>query len=701
METSRPCDWWATKKWMNNGEKAGRRVLFPAHMVERIALTASTRPKPRKSNGTHNVCVSAGYSQQDQEQPSAKADSAADARQALLHTCGYKPTVKVPAQEEQSAGTSKNRHIPSDNETEPQQEEDVEPVDDEEMIEPPPLDEDDANFNLANQNETAPNEEDLVDYPSGKIGFFYLMGRLDEPNAEASNTTKHFLTHIPTFIFQPIDRHPRPRRQDKKAANPQKDLFDLSSRWEKHRDEQHVRLSKQQPYLANPPQRLQDDDEDEDHNDSDFQDKSGMGYNNIDPYPSPHPRLRSASSEHSSPPLAHSVSPGSAARGRGCSPRRPQRPSLSPPPAATPSRPRSLSTPRLIAADSLRPVPHESDDDYHVHQEAKRKSKQYKADRGRSHSPNTKDEDEEGNLDFDVEIEEQALEDEELTPKSKMSAPKKTKAPNMKATSSKAAASKDRGRRGRARGKPRNWRLSREDEDKDKDKDDDADEGNDISPEGGYKKGPIPEKTKKKVHALYAQLIDDVKALAAECRKPITSLNRFNWQGTLRYQRLESLAEIFQRTSNQRTEERYPDFSKHSRAGFIKVLGPDFPENQHHNTEAVFKVLPVLCDWNADVDVTGVIESHGKKKLKPPLPKEVKPITHIGEASFAFGMGNAYKEMCNTFHHQLAMQVKDQEHVFYGIELRKRGEEARTLPLKRLNTGDQEPGRDASRKIFS
>ncbi|KAF8133159.1 hypothetical protein K438DRAFT_1787675 [Mycena galopus ATCC 62051] len=108
----------------------------------------------------------------------------------------------------------------------------------------------------------------------------------------------------------------------------------------------------------------------------------------------------------------------------------------------------------------------------------------------------------------------------------------------------------------------------------------------------------------------------------------------------------------------------------------------------------------------------GVIELCGKKKLKPRLRKEVKPITRIsqhiyevygahtwgfvidpqGEASFAFGVGDAYKEMRKILHHQLAMQVKDQEHAFYGIELRKRGEEARALPLKRLNAGDQEPG---------
>ncbi|KAF8181341.1 hypothetical protein K438DRAFT_1767844 [Mycena galopus ATCC 62051] len=187
----------------------------------------------------------AGYSQQDQEQPSAKADSAVNAPQAP----------PLPPQEEQSAASSKNRHIPSDDETEIQPE-DVQPADEEELIEPSPLDEDDTDFNLA-----------------------------DEPNAEASNPTD----------TTPIDCRPKPHPWEKNAANPQKDPFDLSGRWEKHRDEQRVRLSKWQLYLANPPQRLQDDNEDEDHNDSDFQDKSGVGYDDIDPYPLPRPRPRSAS----------------------------------------------------------------------------------------------------------------------------------------------------------------------------------------------------------------------------------------------------------------------------------------------------------------------------------------------------------------------------------------------------------------------
>ncbi|KAF8197274.1 hypothetical protein K438DRAFT_1760063 [Mycena galopus ATCC 62051] len=460
METSRRCDWWATEKWTNNGEKARRRVLFPAYTVELLlplqvfTVNQNIRNPMAPATRTSARTTCSQTKNNPAQKPTVQPARARSRR---------KPTAKAAPQEEQNAAS----HILSDDETKPQQEEDIEPPHDEEMIEPPPLDEDDNIFNPANQNETAPNEKDLADEPSGE----------DEPStANAGDTTR-----------------PKPRVRDKNATNPQKDPFDLSGRWDRHRDEQRTRLSKRQLYLANPLQRLQDD-----KDDHDFQDKTGVGYN-IDPYPSPRlcPRstlVRSRPSERpypqpvplavglarrswnvvpqnsrSSPLRAHSVSPVPAAHGRGRSPRRPERPSLSPPPAANPSRPRSVSTPSRRASLSSRhgrsalprtsffkaatPLPpsspilesdlSQSEDNYHAHQEVKRKSKQYKVDRGRSHSPDTEDEDEEENRDFDAEIQEQGLEDEGLTqPRPKKSAPKKTKPPTTKAakaTSSKAA----------------------------------------------------------------------------------------------------------------------------------------------------------------------------------------------------------------------------------------------------------------------
>ncbi|KAF8208990.1 hypothetical protein K438DRAFT_1754043 [Mycena galopus ATCC 62051] len=142
---------------------------------------------------------------------------------------------------------------------------------------------------------------------------------------------------------------------------------------------------------------------------------------------------------------------------------------------------------RLITADLLHPIPLFASPPlrcYRHHRQLK-----YKVDCGRSHYPNTKDKDEEENRDFNTEIEEQGWEDEELMqPRPKKSAPKKTKPPTELEAESRC-----------------------------------EDEGNEVPPDSGSKKGPIPEKIKK-VHALYAQLIEDVKALATECRKPTTSL---------------------------------------------------------------------------------------------------------------------------------------------------------------------------------
>ncbi|KAJ7301754.1 hypothetical protein DFH08DRAFT_827292, partial [Mycena albidolilacea] len=71
-----------------------------------------------------------------------------------------------------------------------------------------------------------------------------------------------------------------------------------------------------------------------------------------------------------------------------------------------------------------------------------------------------------------------------------------------------------------------------------------------------------------------------------------------------------------------------------------------------------------------------------------------------GDSSFVFGEGDDFKEMRQTQLHNLAQQMKDQEHMFGMIEMRKRGIEAQTVPSKTLVMQANKKLRDLNRRQF-
>ncbi|KAJ6630058.1 hypothetical protein B0H10DRAFT_2208193 [Mycena sp. CBHHK59/15] len=124
------------------------------------------------------------------------------------------------------------------------------------------------------------------------------------------------------------------------------------------------------------------------------------------------------------------------------------------------------------------------------------------------------------------------------------------------------------------------------------------------------------------------------------------------------------------------------DYTKQVRTAFIAAcrVGDDFPEEKLKDSDAVFKRLPWLLEWNKKVTRQAVIDIRESSKLKTKLRREIKPAkqmqdslgVHVwgyvidpeGQGSFVFGTGDDFKEMRALQLHNLNQQVKDQEHTF-------------------------------------
>ncbi|KAJ7789112.1 hypothetical protein B0H14DRAFT_3503400 [Mycena olivaceomarginata] len=161
-------------------------------------------------------------------------------------------------------------------------------------------------------------------------------------------------------------------------------------------------------------------------------------------------------------------------------------------------------------------------------------------------------------------------------------------------------------------------------------------------------------------------------------------------------------------------------FAKAARAA-LKVkckIDDTFTEDMLNDSEAVFKRLPWLRKWHDTINAHALADIRSKGKLKGRLQREARALTQIskqlynsykvhcwgyvidtqGDSSFVFGEGDDFKEMRQTQLHNLAQQMKDQEHIM--IEMRKRGIQAQTVPSKTLVMQDNEKLRDLNRRQF-
>ncbi|KAJ7703378.1 hypothetical protein B0H14DRAFT_3526962 [Mycena olivaceomarginata] len=127
-------------------------------------------------------------------------------------------------------------------------------------------------------------------------------------------------------------------------------------------------------------------------------------------------------------------------------------------------------------------------------------------------------------------------------------------------------------------------------------------------------------------------------------------------------------------------------FAKAARAA-LKVkckIDDTFTEDMLNDSEAVFKRLPWLRKWHDTINAHALADIRSKGKLKGRLQREARALTQIskqlynsykvhcwgyvidtqGDSSFVFGEGDDFKEMRQTQLHNLAQQMKDQEHMF-------------------------------------
>ncbi|KAJ6524781.1 hypothetical protein B0H19DRAFT_1085170 [Mycena capillaripes] len=481
-------------------------------------------------------------------------------------------------------------------------------------------------------------------------------------------------------------------------------------------------------------------------------------------------------------PRRHSASPHRASSAKSQRPRRhsidsPVRPSRRPPPSpSTPAvpprqtgseRPRSpsrsspdddhrgrrrtRSVGKSVEAQSVSPpasgqgrleseLSHSSDD-YANEQAQKARVKIRRAVQGDVVSPSVEDEDEEderefeeeverngfevevGEREFEEEVERNGFEDEEdeqefeeeiederpvakkvdKTKTAEKGWKKKSKKPAgaVEAESGSATAAGDGGRktRGKAKGKAKKVDNGRDfdcvvGDDGEEDGEDEGEKDNEG--DGNLKPGPIPAAVKERLYELYDEFTTAVDELARGCGKSSTTLHQI----------LGTIIKIPRGLNAWNMWQRY----------FAETT----PKEQKYS-DAVFKRLPWLLEWNQKVTRQAVIDIRESGKLKTKLRREIKPVTRIakqmqdsfgvhvwgyvidpeGQGSFVFGAGDDFKEMRALQLHNLNQQVKDQEHTFGMIEMRKRGLAAHSIPIQNLIPHEHERPRDAFRRQFT
>ncbi|KAJ7692811.1 hypothetical protein B0H14DRAFT_3662711 [Mycena olivaceomarginata] len=251
--------------------------------------------------------------------------------------------------------------------------------------------------------------------------------------------------------------------------------------------------------------------------------------------------------------------------------------------------------------------------------------------------------------------------------------------------------------------------------------------GEDEEDDGGnLKAGAISGAVKDRLYELYDEFTTAVDELARSCGKSSLTLHQMvgtviktphglnAWNVWQRY---------FAETTPKEQKLQGRDYAKQAHTAFIAAcrVGDDFPEEKLKDSDAVFERLPWLLEWNKKLTQQAVIAVRENGKLKPKLRREIKPVTQIakqmldtygvhvwgyvidpeGQGSFVFGAGDDFKEMRALQLHNLNQQVKDQEHTFGMIEMRKRGLAAHSIPIQNLNPHEHEGPCDVFRRQFT
>ncbi|KAJ7926125.1 hypothetical protein B0H13DRAFT_2313935 [Mycena leptocephala] len=468
------------------------------------------------------------------------------------------------------------------------------------------------------------------------------------------------------------------------------------------------------------------------------------------------PRGRSAEGGSRSPSAGSSHSQ---ARSHSADPRAPspsERPRRTPAPYVdaefTPTRgrcptcrsPLPPSSPPLVVESEF----DDSEDDYGRQEEEREKERLKALAKGGRVPPSLEDDDDEDEEEFEAEVAQNGL-DEETTPtkKAKKSRSKSKSKKSAPAAPSKAAKGKKKANEGATAtrdGAPAVSRPSKSVKGKGKAKkgavaegrtpdaaatDDDDDEEDDDEGSSSKRSGQIPEAIRERLFKLDADFKDAVVALAAESGKAPKTL--FELLGV--YQkttRATSAWNVFQSWYSQKhgnpdNRNGRPCIHDVVKAAFMTTCGPDAEaEGKSNNSARVFERIPWLLKWHEDVTTQAVIQFRGRGKVKRKVQKELEPVVNIaqrlletynvhmlgaivdidGEASCFFGAGDAYKEYRSVHQVSLDRQMKDMQHQFGVMDIRRRGVEAHMeVPLLtgNLDAREKERARDTHRRQFS
>ncbi|KAJ7301181.1 hypothetical protein DFH08DRAFT_979042 [Mycena albidolilacea] len=253
-----------------------------------------------------------------------------------------------------------------------------------------------------------------------------------------------------------------------------------------------------------------------------------------------------------------------------------------------------------------------------------------------------------------------------------------------------------------------------------------VEENSEEDGDGILKAGAISGAIKDRLYELHDDFTTAVDKLARSCGKSSLTLHQMVGN-VIKTPRSLNAWNIWQRYFTETTPKEQKlkgaDYTKQARAAFIAAcrVSDDFVEEKLKDSDAVFKHLPWLLEWNQNLTQQAVIAVREKGKLKPKLRREIKPVTQIakqmldtygvhvwgyvidpeGQGSFVFGVGDDFKEMRALQLHNLNQQVKDQEHTFGMIEMRKRGQAACSIPIQNLDPHEHEGPRDAFRRQFT
>ncbi|KAJ7788532.1 hypothetical protein B0H14DRAFT_2628216 [Mycena olivaceomarginata] len=209
----------------------------------------------------------------------------------------------------------------------------------------------------------------------------------------------------------------------------------------------------------------------------------------------------------------------------------------------------------------------------------------------------------------------------------------------------------------------------------------------------GHTHGPLSAEVRASLEVIQENVLTTIDDLAKGCGKPSQTLHRALGT-TPKVERTPSAWNIWQKWwADEEDAKNLPhgQFAKAAHAALKAKSSPMAARVERHYECTGSGRHPEQGEIEAEVALTQI-----SKQLYNSYKVHCwgYVIDTQGDSSFVFGEGDDFKEMRQTQLHNLAQQMKDQEHMFGTIEMRKRGIQAQTVPSKTLVMQDNEKLRD-------